>query len=131
MIPLETSFTKQLGQINETCNLLIDLPKTCIYLSFNEAPCAKIGLFVSDNNSAETAFCHKEYGKQDIWIILNGDFRAQIEKMIEGGAEIDDIIKWFKFMHKEHGSTWSTWAEEREEQASIINWARARGLIED
>lgn len=87
------------------------------YISYNQYP------IMADNGSEETVLFYNNK-----WIILNGDFREEILKMVNKDCTMEHIYAFFKLKHKEFGSSWSTNVEESEQEAHDINWLRQRGF---
>lgn len=76
------------------------------YISYNENPGGGISVFQNSNGSDETALC-----KGDMFYILNGDFRAQYERLIAKG--FDTCYDFYKKNKKKYGCEWSSDYEER------------------
>ena len=71
------------------------------FISYNPCPGSIEPLFVSDDNSDETALIR---GKD--FYILNGDFREEYLKLSTSGWE--KCYKFFKEKEARFGSTWTT-----------------------
>lgn len=73
------------------------------YISFNGDTNSMLGMSMFDwdnNGSCETALC-----KGDSFLILNGDFRKEYEKVISKGYKAcKEVFNKFK---KKHKSSWS------------------------
>lgn len=96
-------------------------------------------IFNSDNSSPETALCIKNISEeyQDSYknkkpeydyFILNGDFRAECEKMIEQEICLEDIKRYFEIKSKEFGSSWSSPYNGKISEVEFINFLRQRGF---
>lgn len=91
-------------------------------------------IFNSDNSSPETALCiKKEYSEFESsskydYFILNGDFRAECEKMVEQEICLDDIKRYFQIKSQEFGSTWSSSYNGKISKVEFINFMRQRGF---
>ena len=110
------------------------------YFSFNDFAVSHplSALFNSDNNSPETALCIRKNSDeyQDSYqnqkpkydyFILNGDFRAECEKMVEQEICLDDIKRYFQIKSQEFGSTWSSPYDGKISEVEFINFLRQRG----
>jgi hypothetical protein len=81
------------------------------------------GFYVSYNKSVyggllsepteETALV-KEEEKDDVYYILNGDFRKEYEKLASRGFEA--CLRFFKEKEKHYGSEWSTFEEDEKNE---------------
>lgn len=86
-----------------TSNYLLDLTEDGKnYISFHPHPHGALPIFVSDNNSSETAV-----RLNDKWMILNGDFKEKYEKAFDKDG-LAGVLKIYKDNKEQYGSTWST-----------------------
>ena len=67
----------------------------------------EISFFTGDNNSDETALVKED---SDIkYRVLNGDFRAEYEKLVSQGFEV--CLAFYNKMKSEHNSSWTSQTE--------------------
>jgi len=71
------------------------------YISYKAKPGEIIYGFRSDTGGPETALY-----KDNVFRILNGDFRSEYEKLAPQG--FDACLRFYNEMKKEYGSSWST-----------------------
>jgi hypothetical protein len=71
------------------------------YNSMNGTLVSEIPMFASDEGSSETALC-----ADGSFMILNGDFRAEYEVLVDCGFEA--CYAFYLNNKAKHGSSWST-----------------------
>ena len=75
------------------------------YISYNSNPGEGLSMFQGDGGSDETALVNPDNPDNE-YRILNGDFRAEFEAIIEQG--IVACLKLYNEQKVENGSSWST-----------------------